>query len=180
MIVGRANLAESGRSIVGARPPPCTTPGPTARFLSALRRANVHGALDLGIVARAAARAGHPRRRPRLVRRALARGARRAGASTPPGILRAAADGKIDALVLLGADPLADFPDRDLAERALAGARTVIAVDSSSPTSVEQADVVLPVAGYAEVDGHDDQPRGPGLSRVAARSPPPAPPRPTG
>ena len=33
------------------------------------------------------------------------------------GILRAAADGKIDTLVLLGADPLADFPDRDLAER---------------------------------------------------------------
>ena len=45
------------------------------------------------------------------------------------GILQAAADGKIDTLVLLGADPLSDFVDRDLAERALTGARTVIAVD---------------------------------------------------
>ena len=30
---------------------------------------------------------------------------------------QAAADGRIDVLVLLGADPLADFPDRDLADR---------------------------------------------------------------
>src|SRR3546814_5232377 len=45
------------------------------------------------------------------------------------GILQAAAAGRIDVLVLLGADPLTDFPDTDLATRALAGARTVIAVD---------------------------------------------------
>jgi predicted molibdopterin-dependent oxidoreductase YjgC len=69
------------------------------------------------------------------------------------GILRAAADGKIDTLVLLGADPLADFPDRDLAERGLAGARTVIALDQFLTESVKQAEVVLPVAGYAEVPG---------------------------
>ena len=37
------------------------------------------------------------------------------------GILQAAADGKIDTLVLLGADPLSDVPDRRLAERALTG-----------------------------------------------------------
>ena len=55
--------------------------------------------------------------------------------------------------MLLGADPLADFPDRDLAERGLAGARTVIALDQFLTESVKQAEVVLPVAGYAEVDG---------------------------
>ena len=33
------------------------------------------------------------------------------------GILQAAADGKIDTLLLVGADPLGDFPDRDLAEQ---------------------------------------------------------------
>ena len=38
-------------------------------------------------------------------------------ASTPTGILAAAADGRIGCLVLLGADPLSDFPDRGLAER---------------------------------------------------------------
>ena len=39
----------------------------------------------------------------------------RARASTPPASSQAAAGGKIDVLVLLGADPLADFPDTDLA-----------------------------------------------------------------
>ena len=37
----------------------------------------------------------------------------------------AAAEGKLDCLVLLGADPLDDCPDADLARRALAGARRV-------------------------------------------------------
>src|SRR5262249_29685556 len=46
------------------------------------------------------------------------------------GILTAAAAGRIGCLVLLGADPLTDFPDRDLARRALAGARRIVAVDS--------------------------------------------------
>jgi predicted molibdopterin-dependent oxidoreductase YjgC len=66
------------------------------------------------------------------------------------GILSAAADGNIHALVLLGADPLADFPDRALARRALAAAGLVIAVDLFATDSVRQADVVFPAAGYAE------------------------------
>jgi len=69
------------------------------------------------------------------------------------GLLQAAADGRIDVLVLLGADPLTDFPDHDLATRALAGARTVIALDQFVTPSVQQADIVLPTAGFAEVDG---------------------------
>jgi predicted molibdopterin-dependent oxidoreductase YjgC len=68
-------------------------------------------------------------------------------------MLRAAADGDLDVLVLLGADPLKDFPDRDLARRALDGAGTVIALDLFLTESVDQADVVLPAAGYAEVEG---------------------------
>jgi predicted molibdopterin-dependent oxidoreductase YjgC len=59
----------------------------------------------------------------------------------------------MDVLVLLGADPLADYPDRYLAEAGLTGARTVIALDQFLTESVKQADVVLPVAGFAEVDG---------------------------
>ncbi len=69
------------------------------------------------------------------------------------GILRAAAEGRIDTLVLLGSDPLADHPDRALAERALTGARFVIAVDQFLNESSRRADVVLPAAGFAEVDG---------------------------
>jgi len=68
-------------------------------------------------------------------------------------MLAAAADGQIDVLILLGADPLGDFPDRDLAARGVAGARTVIALDQFATSSVVAADVVFPVAGFTEVEG---------------------------
>ena len=52
--------------------------------------------------------------------------------------LQAAADGKLDLLVLLGADPINDCPDADLARRALAGARRVISIDTF-PSRVDPA-----------------------------------------
>ncbi|MEI7546534.1 MAG: molybdopterin-dependent oxidoreductase, partial [Actinomycetota bacterium] len=67
--------------------------------------------------------------------------------------LQAAADGKIECLVLVGADPLADFPDTDLARRALAGARRIIAVDMFLTPSAQLADVVLAASAYAEKSG---------------------------
>ncbi len=151
VIVGRANLAESGRSIAAAASAVHHTL-PDVRFLSALRRANVHGALELGLspgllpgrVTLDGGREWYADRWPTVPESK--------GLDTA-GILAAAAEGKVDTLVLLGADPLADFPDRDLAERGLAGARTVIALDQFLTESVKQADVVLPVAGFAEVDG---------------------------
>jgi NADH-quinone oxidoreductase subunit G len=151
VVTGRANLAESARSMAAAAAAVYHSHA-DVRFLSGLRRGNVHGALELGMspgllpgrVTLDAGREWFGARWPTLP---TARGLDAAG------ILRAAADGKIDTLVLLGADPLADFPDRDLAERGLAGARTVIACDQFLTESVKQADVVLPVAGYAEVEG---------------------------
>ena len=151
VVLGRHNLAESGRSIAAAAAAIHHT-RVDVKFLSGLRRANVHGALELGMspgllpgrVTLDNGRDWFGERWPTLP---AARGLDAAG------ILRAAADGKIDTLVLLGADPLADFPDRDLAERGMAGARTVIACDQFLTESVKQADVVLPAAGYAEVDG---------------------------
>jgi NADH-quinone oxidoreductase subunit G len=151
VVVGRANLAESGRSIAAAAAAVHHTL-PDVTFLSALRRANVHGGLELGMApgvlpGRVSLDGGRDWFAERWPAVPAAKGLDTAG------ILRAAADGKIDTLVLLGADPLADFPDRDLAERGLAGARTVIALDQFLTESVKQAEVVLPVAGYAEVDG---------------------------
>jgi NADH-quinone oxidoreductase subunit G len=151
VILGRANLAESARSIAAAASE-IHAAHPHVRFLSALRRANVHGALELGMapgllpgrVTLDRGRAWFADRWP---------GVPSGKGLDAAGILRAAADGTIDTLVLLGADPLADFPDRDLAERGLAGARTVIACDQFLTESVKQADVVLPAAGYAEVSG---------------------------
>jgi NADH-quinone oxidoreductase subunit G len=151
VILGRGNLAESGRSIAAAGAAVHHSLAEVG-FLSALRRANVHGGLELGMApgilpGRVTLDAGRDWFGERWPTVPAAKGLDTAG------VLRAAADGKIDTLVLLGADPLADFPDRDLAERGLAGARTVIAADQFLTESVKQADVVLPAAGYAEVDG---------------------------
>ncbi len=55
--------------------------------------------------------------------------------------------------MLLGADPLSDFPDAELARRALAGARRIIAVDTFMTDSTAAADVVLAAAAYGEKSG---------------------------
>ena len=127
IVAGRGNLAESSESAVSmlsAVLEAC----PGAKVLPALRRGNVVGALQLGLT---------PQN----------------GGLDGAGILTAAAEGRIDVLVLLGADPLADCPDADLARRALAGARRVIAVDAFLTESCQQADVVLPAAMFGEKDG---------------------------
>jgi NADH-quinone oxidoreductase subunit G len=151
VVLGRANVAEGAKSIAAAANL-IDEAHPHVRFLSALRRANVRGAVELGMAPGV------------LPGRVTLQGGRSWFADHWPavpeakgldaaGILRAASEGHIDTLVLLGADPLADFPDRDLAERGVAGARTVIACDHFLTESVRQADVVMPAAGYAEVDG---------------------------
>lgn len=158
VMVGRANLAERAEATAKAAKALAGVL-PQARFLSGLRRGNVHGALDMGMApgllpggvshdsGTAEGAAEHKRFGERWPRVPAGRGL------DAEGILQAAAAGKIDTLILLGADPLSDFPDRNLAERALAGARTVVASDLFLTESVRQADVVLPAAGYAEVDG---------------------------
>ncbi|MDE0803862.1 MAG: NADH-quinone oxidoreductase subunit NuoG [Acidimicrobiales bacterium] len=151
VIVGRGNLADSA-DVITAAAGALFDGLDDVRFLSALRRGNVHGALDAGLA---------PGILPGRVSLDEGRAHFHETWSTVPsadgldttGILQAAADGKLDVLVLLGADPLTDFPDTDLATRALAGARTVIAVDTLPTASVKQADIVLPAAGYAETDG---------------------------
>ncbi|MFP5321883.1 MAG: NADH-quinone oxidoreductase subunit NuoG [Acidimicrobiia bacterium] len=151
VVLGRGNLADQA-DLVGSAAVRLLEGLDDVRFLSGLRRGNVHGALDAGLA-------------PGVLPGRVSLDDGRAGLhdhwSTVPsqrgldthGILSAAADGKLDVLVLLGADPLADFPDHDLARRALAGARTVVAVDAFPTASVRQADVVLPAAAYAETDG---------------------------
>ena len=151
VILGRSSLAESAQpTLTAAAYLVDALDG--VRFLPALRRANVHGALDMGLA---------PGVLPGRTSLDEGRDWYRAAWPTVPdhrgldatGMLQAAADGRIDTLVLLGADPVADFPDRDLAVRALAGARTVIATDLFLTASSAQADIVLPAAGYAECDG---------------------------
>src|SRR5207248_3960354 len=69
------------------------------------------------------------------------------------GFLCAAAERKIQPLVLRGANPLAGFPDGALARRARGGAGFVVAVDLFLTESARQADVVLAAAGPGEKTG---------------------------
>jgi NADH-quinone oxidoreductase subunit G len=151
IIVGRGSVAESADATVAAVAA-LRAAHPDARFLSALRRGNVHGALDFGLA---------PGMLPGQVALDDGRDWFAAAWDRVPdetgndtaGILTAAAAGHVDTLVLLGADPLTDFPDRELARRGIAGARTVIAVSTLLDDSAAAADVVLPAAAFTEVDG---------------------------
>ena len=69
------------------------------------------------------------------------------------GILEALAAGELKALVMLGVDPLRDFPRPRIARAALETAEFVVAFDLFLNHSSRLADVVLPVAGFAEVEG---------------------------
>jgi NADH-quinone oxidoreductase subunit G len=127
VVAGRANLAESSAATVAALRTVLAA-APAAKVLPAFRRGNVVGALQVGM------RPGK-------------------GGLDTRGALQAAAEGKLDCLVLVGADPLADFPDTDLARRALAGVRHIIAVDTNLTESSSRAHVVLAASAYAEKAG---------------------------
>ena len=117
VVIGRPSLAEPPTGPAEGALMLAALPG--VAFLPALRCANVHGAIDLGLA---------PGLLPGRVALAEGRGwyERHWGASLParPGLgtlemLQQAAAGHMEVLFLVGADPLSDCPDRDLAARAL-------------------------------------------------------------
>ena len=151
VVLGRPSLAES--STVAMRAARALRAVPDVLFLSALRRGNVHGAIDAGLV---------PGFLPGRVTLDAGRDwfAEAWGGRVPAakgldaqGILAAAAAGKIEVLVVLGADPVADFPDADLARRAIAGVKKVIAVGAFLTGSSGGAEVVLPSTLAGEKSG---------------------------
>ncbi len=153
VVLGRASLAEPA-SVINAAALELSRL-PSARFLPALRRGNVMGALEAGLA---------PGLVPGRVRledvgddSSLAQAWPRLPTSAgldAGGILRAAARGDVDVLVLVGADPLNDFADRDLAYRGLRGASLVVAVDLFVNDSASlAARIVLAAAGPTECDG---------------------------
>ena len=127
VVAGRPNLAESADATL-ASVQTVLEHAPDAKVLPALRRGNVAGALSLGL---APADADHD---------AIA-------------TLTAAAEGRIELLILLGADPLNDCPDADLARRAVAGARRILSIDTFACESTQHADVVLAASAYGEKSG---------------------------
>ena len=148
---------------------------PNATFLPTLHRSNVMGALDAGL-----APGMLPGRR------------RLAGATAPdtwgslpstPGLdaeamLRKADAGDVEVAILLGCDPLADFPDAALAERAFNKVNHLISVDTHLNLTSTGADIVFPAAASAtEVDGSFTNMEG-RLSPIARKVTPPGTARP--
>jgi NADH-quinone oxidoreductase subunit G len=159
VVLGRPSLAEhEGVVAEAARVLASALPG--ARFLPVLRRGNVHGALDMGLA---------PGILPGRVSLAAAGEWFTAGWGSVPAVrgLDATAilgslagddtaeptDDRVRALVAVGADLTGDFPDHQLATRALAGAEFVVAVTGHPSPTVDRADVVLPVAVTHERPG---------------------------
>lgn len=175
VIVGRPSLAEDAELVADAA---CALAAalPEARFLPALRRGNVLGALDMGLA---------PGLLPGRVTLDEGRAWFESAWATVPtsrgrgtaDILAAAAGdhaggAPVTALVLLGSDPLSDFPDRRLARRALEAADFVVAVATAPGDVLEHADVVLPAAEAHERPGTTTNIEG-RISRVGQKLVPP-------
>lgn len=126
IVAGRGNVAEAPEHTMSALSA-VLSHDPTATVLPVLRRGNIRGALTVGLA-------------PRNGKDAAA-------------ILEDASRGQVDCLILLGADPLSDVPDADLARRGIAGAKFVVSIDTFLTQSSAHADVVLPAAAYGEKDG---------------------------
>ncbi|HVX22588.1 MAG TPA: molybdopterin-dependent oxidoreductase [Acidimicrobiales bacterium] len=180
VVLGRPSLAERAEVLAEAARV-LADALPAARFLPALRRGNVFGALDMGLApgllpGRVSLTAGRdwfagswgavPTTTGRDAAGILASLADAAGAtagmgqgaraSEEPGVGAPGGSHNADrvrALVALGADLAGDFPDTQLATRALDAADFVVAVTGHHSPTVDHADVVLPAAVEHERPG---------------------------
>jgi NADH-quinone oxidoreductase subunit G len=155
VVIGRPSLAEH-EDVVAAAARRLAEALPGARFLPALRRGNVMGALELGMA---------PGLLPGRVSLDAGRDWFAAAWGTVPerrgldaaGILGSLADGDGDArvrtLLVVGADLPDDFVDAALARRALERADFVVAVGGHPGPATDRADVVLPAAVEHERSG---------------------------
>lgn len=132
-IVGRAGLTEDPG--LAASVAEFAAALPDASVLPATRRPNLFGAIDMGVA---------PGAGPGRVYDAPGLDA--------DGIVEGLQAGSIKGLVLLGADPAADHPSGTAGE-GVASAEFVVSVDLFLNESNRTADVVLPAAAFAEVEG---------------------------
>jgi NADH-quinone oxidoreductase subunit G len=150
VVLGRGDVASSAAATVQVAAELARIPN--ARFLPAVRRGNARGAVDLGLA---------PGFLPGRVTLDAGREWYQDAWSTVPasagldglGILAAARDGGVQALVLLGTDPHDDCPDRTLADAALDAVGFTVAVDAFVTDSTKRADVFLPVTMWGEKAG---------------------------
>ncbi len=162
IVLGRPSYAESGDAVAEAARV-LSQALPKATFLPALRRGNVFGALDMGLApgllpGRVSLDAGREWFTAAWGAVPGTAGLDAAGilSSMAPGEIgaRTGTDPRVTSLILLGADPLSDFPDRTLAQKALGAGHFIVAVTGHPSESVTAyADVVLPCAVAHERPG---------------------------
>lgn len=127
VVVGRANLAENEAFTLHALGEILHAVSNT-KVLPVLRRGNVRGALVAGL-------------------------SPQGDSGDAIDILKSAAAGNIECLILLGTDPLTDVADSDLVQRAFAQVKHVISIDTFLNASNRNAEIVLPAASFGEKDG---------------------------
>lgn len=151
VIFGRSSLAESP-DVIASVAAQIAEAYPHARFLPALRRGNVHGALEMGL-----APGLLPGRTPLDGDGNWYRSIWGSVPAEPgegaDGIIAKAAAGEIAVLVCLGADPVNDFPNKQLIREALAVGTSIIAIDAFPNSTVDEASIVLPAAAFGEREG---------------------------
>jgi NADH-quinone oxidoreductase subunit G len=175
IVAGRPSLAEDG-ALVAEAVQALARALPNATFLPALRRGNVMGALDMGLSpgllpGRVGLEPGRqwftqawgkvPDERglgtTEILKSAAGEGVNEGAGSTDGEGAKTDnphRDGaRVRALVILGADPLTDFPDAEMVRRGLTGADFVVSVASSPGPLSAHADVVLPAAEAHERPG---------------------------
>jgi NADH-quinone oxidoreductase subunit G len=159
IVVGRPSYAESGQ-VVAEAARVLAAALPKATFLPALRRGNIFGALDMGLApgllpGRVSLESGRAWFTDAWGSVPATAGLDTAGIlSSMAGESSGSATAAVTALILLGADPLSDFPDRAVAHKALSAGHFVVAVTGHPSASVDaHADVVLPCAVAHERPG---------------------------
>ncbi len=149
-LVGRTGLGEDPRlaEAVAAM----VRDLPDAKIMPLARRANVMGALDMGLA---------PTLLPGRVSESTAHETLEAAwgplpeglGRTATSILEGLRDGDLQALLLLGTDPVRDHAEPELAMAGISAADFVVSIDHFLTDSSSLADVVLPAQGFAEVEG---------------------------
>jgi NADH-quinone oxidoreductase subunit G len=160
VVLGRPSYAESGE-IVAEAARVLAEAMPKATFLPALRRGNVFGALDMGLApgllpGRVGLESGR-----QWFTAAWGAVPEATGLDTAGILASMAGEGgsgakstPVTSLILLGADPMSDFPDRAVAQKALSAGHFIVAVTGHPSESVDAyADVVLPCAVAHERPG---------------------------
>ncbi|MEA2003148.1 MAG: NADH-quinone oxidoreductase subunit NuoG [Actinomycetota bacterium] len=125
---------------------------PEGKILPLARRANVMGALDMGLA---------PTLLPGRVSESTAHDVLEAEwgplpeglGRTATSILEGLRDGELKSLIMLGSDPVRDHPEPKLAADGLEAADFVLAFDHFLTDSSTLADVVFPMEGFAEGEG---------------------------